>query len=194
MDEAGRGPAIGPIVFGIVLVTPEQEDHLISLGIRDSKTLSSTKREEFARKIEEISSYHATLVVSAMKIDELMEKGTNLNKIEVLSFRQLLKPYGPLEVDDVVQAMVTAATAPDISDRVINIGSGTEISVRELVRIIQTQTDSKAEVIYNPRSNPGVARMCADLSLAKEKLNYQPEITLEEGLALTIEHDSRFQR
>ncbi|MHA2249211.1 MAG: ribonuclease HII [Candidatus Kariarchaeaceae archaeon] len=94
MDEAGRGPAIGPMVFGIVLVTPKEEKQLLSHGVKDSKALSSKRREEYAKKIEEISSYHATLVVSATKIDELMEKGTNLNKIEVISFRQLLKPYG----------------------------------------------------------------------------------------------------
>ena len=35
--------------------------------------------------------------------------------------------------------------------------------------------------------------MCADLSLAREKLGYQPRFSLEEGLRLTLERDPRFQ-
>jgi UDP-glucose 4-epimerase len=96
-------------------------------------------------------------------------------------------------VDDVVRAMVTASTAPSINDLVINVGSGTEMDIRALVQTIQRHTNSKAEVIYNPRSDPGVPRMCADLTLAKEKLGYQPRVSFEEGLLLTLERDMRFK-
>jgi UDP-glucose 4-epimerase len=96
-------------------------------------------------------------------------------------------------VDDVVDAMVIAATASSIRDLVINVGSGTETTIRSLVQLIQKLTNTGAELIFNPRSSPGVARMCADLTLARQKLNYQPKVTLEEGLALTLERDSRFQ-
>jgi UDP-glucose 4-epimerase len=96
-------------------------------------------------------------------------------------------------VDDVVRAMTAAASAPDIQDMVINIGSGKETDLRGLVQSIQQLTNSKTEIIYNPRSNPGVPRMCADLTLAAEKLDYVPKISLDEGLQLTIERDKRFQ-
>jgi len=95
-------------------------------------------------------------------------------------------------VDDVVRAMIAAATAPSINDLVINVGSGIETDIRGLVQMIQHLTDSKAEVIYNPRSDPGVPRMCADLKLAKAKLGFEPQIDLETGLQLTLERDSRF--
>ena len=97
-------------------------------------------------------------------------------------------------VDDVVNAMVAAATAPGLDNLVINVGSGTETSVRELVRLILEQTHSNAEVMFNPRTDPGVSRMCADLSLAREKLGYQPSISLRNGLRLTLEKDDRFRR
>src|SRR5690606_18240983 len=96
-------------------------------------------------------------------------------------------------LDDVVSAMVAAATAPDIGQRVINIGSGQETSVRELVRIILDITGSKAEIINNPRNDPGVSRMRADIRLAQEKLNYYPQVSLETGLRLTLERDPRFK-
>lgn len=97
-------------------------------------------------------------------------------------------------VDDVVRCMIAAATAPGLDNAVINVGSGTETSVRELVRLVIEITESKSEVVYNPRTSPGVSRMCADLSLAREKLGYQPRISLSEGLRLTLERDPRFRK
>jgi UDP-glucose 4-epimerase len=97
-------------------------------------------------------------------------------------------------LDDVVRAMVAAATAPNINDSIINVGSGTETSVRALARLAKEITESQAEIIYNPHSEAGVSRMCADLTLAGEKLGYTPRVTLAEGLRLTLERDSRFKR
>ena len=96
-------------------------------------------------------------------------------------------------IDDVVSAMIAAATAPGIDQLVINIGNGTETSVRELVRLVLETTGSQAEIINNPSHDPGVSRMCADLSLAREKLGYQPRFMLAEGLRLTLERDTRFR-
>lgn len=95
-------------------------------------------------------------------------------------------------VDDVVRCMVAAATASGINQHTINVGSGSETSVRELVRLVLELTGDRAEVIYNPRTNPGVSRMCADLKLAREKLGFQTRVSLIEGLRLTLEGDPRF--
>jgi UDP-glucose 4-epimerase len=96
-------------------------------------------------------------------------------------------------VDDVVAAMISAATAPGINHQVINVGSGTETSIRDLIRLIMEVTGMTVEAITNPRTDPGVSRMRADLSLAREKLGYQPRFSLEEGLRLTISRDTRFK-
>ena len=97
-------------------------------------------------------------------------------------------------VDDVVSAMIAASTAPGVNNLVINIGSGVETSVRDLVRVIMEVTGMKAEVISNPNQDVGVSRMCASLSLGREKLGYQPHFSLLEGLRLTLERDVRFRR
>lgn len=97
-------------------------------------------------------------------------------------------------LDDVVSAMMAAATAPNVNHLVVNIGSGAETSLRELVRLVINVSGVNAEVITNPRTDAGVSRMCADLSLAREKLGYQPRIALAEGLRLTLERDARFRR
>ncbi|HSO27546.1 MAG TPA: NAD-dependent epimerase/dehydratase family protein [Anaerolineales bacterium] len=97
-------------------------------------------------------------------------------------------------VDDVVSALIAAATAPDLNGLAINIGSGVETSVRELVRLVQQVSGAQVEVIHNPRTSAGAARLCADLGLARRKLGYQPRFHLEEGLRLTLGRDARFQR
>jgi UDP-glucose 4-epimerase len=96
-------------------------------------------------------------------------------------------------VDDVVSAMISAATAPGINHMVINVGSGTEISIRDLIRMIMEVAGVRVEAIVNPRNDPGVSRMRADLTLAREKLGYQPRFSLNLGLRLTLERDQRFK-
>ncbi|GAP07410.1 MAG TPA: epimerase [Anaerolinea thermolimosa] len=90
-------------------------------------------------------------------------------------------------VDDVVTAMVAAATAREANQKIINVGSGVETSIRELVRLVIATTGGNPEVIYNPRNEGGVRRMCASLRLAEAILGYRPTTSLKEGLRLTLE-------
>lgn len=92
-------------------------------------------------------------------------------------------------VDDVVNAMLAAAAAPDVNKLTINVGSGTETSVRELARLAVEVTGGHPEVVYNPRNEGGISRLCADINLARERLGYEPLIPLAEGLSRTLAHD-----
>ncbi len=94
-------------------------------------------------------------------------------------------------LDDVVNAMSAAAVAPNINGAIINVGSGVETSVRELMRLVFELTGSKAEIVYNQKTDPGVSRIWADLTLARELLGYQARTSLSEGLRLTLERDTR---
>jgi UDP-glucose 4-epimerase len=95
-------------------------------------------------------------------------------------------------VDDVVSAMVAASTAPNVDGLVINVGSGVETSVRDLVKKVLEVTTGSPEVVYNSKTSGGVSRMAADLSCARERLNFRPSIKLSDGLRLTLQRDSRF--
>jgi len=95
--------------------------------------------------------------------------------------------------DDVVTAMVSAATAPEANQRIINVGSGRETSVRELVRLVNDATGGRPEVVYNQRVDAGPDRMCADIRLAQETLDYHPVTPLEMGLRITLEQDARLR-
>ena len=92
-------------------------------------------------------------------------------------------------VDDVVAAMVSAATAPDVNNLTINVGSGTETSIRELARLAIEVTGGHPEVVYNPRNEGGLSRLCADIHLAQERLGYEPRVPLVEGLTRTLQRD-----
>lgn len=91
-------------------------------------------------------------------------------------------------IDDVVSAMEAAATAEDVNQSILNIGSGSEISIQELVHEVLEVTGGNPEVISNPRNEGGLSRLCADISAAREKLNYQPTMPLAEGLKRTLEY------
>jgi len=95
-------------------------------------------------------------------------------------------------VEDVVQAMSAAATASDVNGKIINIGSGREITVRELANQVLDLTNGQAEVVHNPKSSGGVKRMRADITRARTLLGYQPDNSLREGLQKTLQNDPRF--
>ncbi len=96
-------------------------------------------------------------------------------------------------VDDVVNAMLAASTAPEVNQLTINVGSGRETSVRDLAKLVISVTGANPEVVYNPGSDRGSSRLCADLTLAADKLNFKPSIGLETGLRLTLERDTRLR-
>ena len=96
-------------------------------------------------------------------------------------------------VDDVVDALVAAATARDVNRRVINVGSGHETSVQDLIAEIQKVLRRQVTPIYNHHESAGVSRMCADLSLAARVLGFHPRVSLAAGLRQMVERDKRFR-
>ena len=95
-------------------------------------------------------------------------------------------------VDDVVNAAVRASSVSDINRLIINVGSGKETSVNEIAKIVTELSDTKPEIVHNPHHDSGPSRMCADISLAKSKLGYQPSVDLKEGLLKTMQQDKHF--
>jgi UDP-glucose 4-epimerase len=96
-------------------------------------------------------------------------------------------------IDDVVEAMVAAATAQGIDRQVINVGSGQETSINDLVHTIEQVTGREAQVLHVKAESGGVSRLVADLSQARRYLHYKPQIDLKTGLKLLLEHDPQFR-
>ncbi len=96
-------------------------------------------------------------------------------------------------LDDVVEALVSSATASDVDRRVINVGSGCETSINALAALVAEATGKKADLLHSPAESGGVSRLCADLETARQLLDYEPRVDLAEGLRRTIARDPRFQ-
>ncbi len=93
---------------------------------------------------------------------------------------------------DVVDALVSAATASGVNRQVVNIGSGTETSIEELVNEVERVTGRSVNRIYNQGKSGGVPRLVADISRAQALLGFRPHRTLAKGLQLLLREDSRF--
>jgi len=91
VDEAGRGPVLGPlIVCGIAV---ESDRALRKLGVRDSKKLTPKKREELAAEISKIARIEL-VEISADEIDSLRGRMT-MNEIEAKAFAAIVESLSP---------------------------------------------------------------------------------------------------
>ena len=95
-------------------------------------------------------------------------------------------------VDDVVDALIAAATAGEVNRVVINIGSGQEVGINDLAGQIARVTGRRANVLYNRSQAGGVSRLVADVTLAQRLLGWRPCTDLNQGLRLILERDPRF--
>ncbi|MBI5957879.1 MAG: NAD-dependent epimerase/dehydratase family protein [Chloroflexi bacterium] len=95
-------------------------------------------------------------------------------------------------IDDVVNALVAAAAAPNTNRRMINVGSGVETTINQLVEMIGVATGQHPHVLHISGQGGGASRMCADLALAHDLLNYEPKVFLSDGLRRTVTEDDRF--
>lgn len=96
-------------------------------------------------------------------------------------------------VDDVVDGLVAAATARNVDRQIINIGSGADTSINALVEKISRVTGRKLNVLHSGAQTGGVSRLCADISKARQLLNFAPKVDLDTGLGLTLERDPQFK-
>lgn len=87
IDEAGRGPVIGPMAVGLVKTNDDAD--LIEMKVKDSKKLSASRREELKNKIERTAEF-SVKVVSAEDIDAL-RKSMSLNDLEADIFASLIE-------------------------------------------------------------------------------------------------------
>ena len=93
-------------------------------------------------------------------------------------------------VANTVDGFVAAAESDDALGQEINVGSGREISIGDLARLIARLMDKEIEIEVDDRrlrpQNSEVERLVADNTKAKALLGWTPQVTLEDGLRLTI--------
>ncbi len=97
-------------------------------------------------------------------------------------------------IDDVVRGMAAAGLTDAAVGQIINIGSGKETTLKQLVREVADATGRELSVVNNETQNGGVSRLVADLTRTRQVLDFQPRVSLSEGLKLLLERDPQFDR
>jgi ribonuclease HII len=102
IDDAGRGPVIGPMVLAGCLIDSKTEKEFKKIGIKDSKQLTQKRREFFAEKIKEMAETFEIVLASPEEIDGKNHDGVNLNALEAIKMAQVInrinKGYGKIKV------------------------------------------------------------------------------------------------
>ncbi len=94
-------------------------------------------------------------------------------------------------VEDIVEANLLAAAAPNASGRVYNIGGGSRISVNGVLALLEKLAGKQVQVKYEPVQAGDPPHTFADTSRAKKELGFFPSTSLEEGLKLMYESFTR---
>lgn len=99
IDEAGRGPIIGPMVMVGVAIKPGQESELQALGVKDSKLLSETARNRIYKELVKRYKYHIS-IISPIEIDSMVGNGKtkNLNWLEADKAAEICEALNPTKV------------------------------------------------------------------------------------------------
>jgi len=91
-------------------------------------------------------------------------------------------------VSDLIDGMIKLMNTGDDFIGPINIGNPNEFTIMELAKKVIEITGSKSKISYNPLPSDDPTQRQPNITLAKEKLNWQPKINLEEGLINTIDY------
>lgn len=89
-------------------------------------------------------------------------------------------------IEDIVSGIVLAAEKYDDS-KPINLASGKETTIKEVAEIIKKQIGFKGKIIWDENMPIGPNRRNVSIELAKEKINYNPKVSLEDGIKKTID-------
>ncbi|MBN1175416.1 ribonuclease HII [Candidatus Woesearchaeota archaeon] len=91
IDEAGRGPVLGPMVMAIVACEPKDKILLQKMGVKDSKLLTPKKRNDLFRLIRKHFA-HAIINVPVDEIDKHVDgKTSSLNRLEAITSGKLIR-------------------------------------------------------------------------------------------------------
>ena len=91
-------------------------------------------------------------------------------------------------VDDLIDGMVRTMDTSDDFTGPVNIGNPEEFTIRQLAGKVIDMTGSRSELVLHPLPSDDPRQRCPDISLARQVLDWEPAVRLEEGLANTISY------
>ncbi len=102
IDDAGRGPVIGPMVLAGCLIDEETEKEFKALGVKDSKKLTEKRREFLAEIIRQKAITFEVVIIHPEEIDSKNLEGVNLNEVEGFACSRIInkinKGFGEIKI------------------------------------------------------------------------------------------------
>lgn len=123
-------------------------------------------------------------VIPALILKCLAAQRSGADSIEVWGSGEASRDF--LYVEDCARAIVEATRSWDQVDPV-NIGTGRETTIRELVDLVSRLCGFEGDVVWNTSKPDGQPRRCLDVSRAREGFGFEATVRLEEGLRETID-------
>ena len=90
IDDAGRGPVIGPMILAGCFLDKEAEKKLKELGVKDSKQLTQKRREFLEKEIKKVAKTCVVVLSSSEEIDNSLNGGVNLNVLEAIKTAEII--------------------------------------------------------------------------------------------------------
>ncbi len=91
-------------------------------------------------------------------------------------------------IDDLVEGIYRASIYENLDGEVINLGNPEEYRIIDLAKKVIEKTDSDSKIVFKPLPEDDPKRRCPDITKAKKLLNWEPEVSLDEGLEKTIKY------
>jgi len=91
-------------------------------------------------------------------------------------------------VDDLIDSFLLHMEGPDDFPGPVNTGNPGEFTIKELADQVIELTGSKSEIVYEPMPADDPMQRQPDITLAREKLGWEPKVALREGLERTIQY------
>jgi len=93
-----------------------------------------------------------------------------------------------IHISDVVNALTTAGLTNNVNGFILNIGTGREVSINDLLKKMENLLGRRALSLHNPGQSGGVSRLVAETELARKVLGFQAKVEIDEGLRLMLRH------
>jgi len=91
-------------------------------------------------------------------------------------------------VDDLIGGLVSLMESPDLFTGPVNLGNPNETTITQLAELVLRLTNSSSKLTFRPLPQDDPVRRRPDITMAKENLEWQPKVSLEEGLEKTVHY------
>jgi len=114
IDDAGRGPLIGPMVLAGILLKKRDADLLKKAGVKDSKLLTQKKRLELQGKILKKAIAHKVILIHPPEIDKSIASGVNLNTLDAIKIAEIINHINADDIREQQIEIIVDCPSPNI--------------------------------------------------------------------------------